>query len=186
MLVLLPLGAFGDHVVFENKAVLHAAIELAILRVPFVYKRVTPVTGLNSAELPRRSRFFAAIVGAGLLAVLLLASQLRPDPRGWGTHEQLGLPPCTFLILSGKRCPACGMTTAWAHFTHGRLADALRTHAAGTLLAVVALVVALGALIVAARGKRLSWQPGQRAIAGLAVALAGVVLFEWAFRLLTE
>jgi hypothetical protein len=63
------------------------------------------------------------------------------------------------------------------------MAEALQAHASGTLLAGVALVVALGALIVAARGNRLSWQPGQRAIAAAAVALAGMVLFEWAFRL---
>lgn len=157
-----------------------------MLRIPFVYQRVTPVTGSNSAELSRRSRFFAAIVGVGLSAALLLASQLRPDPRGWGTHEQLGLPPCTFLILSGKRCPACGMTTAWAHFTHGRLADALRTHAAGTLLAVVALVVALAALVVAVRGRRLAWQPRETTIAGLAVTVAGAVLFEWTLRMLCQ
>ena len=162
---------------------MHAAFRLAMLRIPFVYPSVTPVTGSQSAELSRRSRFFAAIVGVGLLAALLLASQLRPDPRGWGTHEQLGLPPCSFLAVIGKRCPACGMTTAWAHATHARLADALRANAAGTLLAAVALVVAPGALIVAARGKRPAWQPGETTIAGLAVVLTGLVLFEWMIRL---
>ena len=156
---------------------MHALGHLAILRVPFVVKRVNPATGLDSAELSRRSRFFAAIVGAGLLTALLLARWLPPDPRGWGTHEQLGLPPCTLLALTGKRCPACGMTTAWAHFTRGRMAEALQAHASGTLLAGVALVVALGALIVAARGKRLSSQPRESAIAAAAVALAGTVLF---------
>jgi hypothetical protein len=157
-----------------------------MLRIPFIVRRVTPVDGSDSAELSRRSRFLAAIVGAGLLAVLLLASQLRPDPRGWGTHEQLGLPPCTFLTVVGKRCPACGMTTAWANATHGRLADALRANASGTLLAGVALVVAAWALIVAVRGKTLAWHPGETAIAGLAVSLTGLVLCEWAVRVLVQ
>jgi hypothetical protein len=155
-----------------------------MLRIPFVYERVTQVTESNSVELSRRSRFLAAIVGAGLLAVLLLASQLRPDPRGWGTHEQLGLPPCTFLTVVGIRCPACGMTTAWASVTHGRFVDALRAHASGTLLAGVALAAAAWALIVAVRGKRLAWQPGETTIAGLAVALTVLILCEWTFRLL--
>ncbi len=162
---------------------MHAAFRPAMLRVPFVYQRVTSVTGSKSAELSRRSRFFAAIVGVGLLAALLLASQLRPDPRGWGTHEQLGLPPCSFLAVFGKRCPACGMTTSWAHLTQGRLSDALRANAAGTLLAVLSLVVAPGALIVAARGRQLAWRPGETTIAGLAMVLTGLVLFEWMIRL---
>jgi uncharacterized protein DUF2752 len=166
------------------EAVLHARWRLAILRLPFVYKRVTPVTGSKPAELSRRSRFLAAFVGAGLLAALLLASQLRPDPRGWGTHEQLGLPPCTLLALTGTRCPACGMTTSWAHFTHGRLADALRVSATGTLLAGVAFVVGVTASVVAVRGRQVAWQPRETQVAVAALALAGVILFEWAVRLL--
>jgi hypothetical protein len=168
----------------RSEAVLHARWRLAILRLPFVYKRVTPVTGSNSAELSRRSRFLAAFVGAGLLATLLLASQLRPDPRGWGTHEQIGLPPCTLLVLTGKRCPACGMTTSWAHFTQGRISDALGASTTGTLLAGIALVVGVTASVVAARGRRVAWQPRETHVAVAALALAGVILFEWAIRLL--
>ena len=75
------------------------------------------------------------------------------------------------------------MTTAWAHATQGRLGDALRAHAAGTLLAVVALVAGVGALIVATRGKRLAWQPGETTLAGVAVVLTGLILCEWIVRL---
>ena len=31
-----------------------------------------------------------------------------------GTHQQLGLPPCNFVTLTGYPCPACGMTTSFA------------------------------------------------------------------------
>ena len=117
------------------------------------------------------------------LLALLLAGQLRPDPRGWGTHEQLGLPRCTLLALSGWRCPACGMTTSWAHFAHGRPVDAVKTHASGTLLAVVALTVGLGALVVAASGRRLAWQPSQTTLAAMVAAMAGMILLEWVVRL---
>ena len=151
-----------------------------------VFKRVAPLPGFKSAELSRRSRFFAAVVGAGLLAALLLASLLRPDPRGRGTHEQLGLPPCTLATLVGLRCPACGMTTSWALATHGRLADAVRTHATGTLLAFAALVVGLASTVVAARGRRLAWQGDDTIAAVLAVALVGLVLCEWIVRLLSQ
>lgn len=76
------------------------------------------------------------------------------------------------------------MTTSWALVTKGRPLDALATHVTGTLLALVALVVGLGATIVAVRGKRLAWQPGEAAAAIGALVLTGLVLFEWMFRLL--
>jgi hypothetical protein len=153
-----------------------------MLRLPFSF-RVNLSTGKKSAALSRRSRFLTALVGAGLLGTLVLAGLLRPDPRGSGTHQQLGLPPCTLTVVAGIPCPACGMTTSWALVTKGRPLDALATHVTGTLLAVVALVAGMGATIVAVRGKRLAWQPGETAAAIGALALAGLVLVEWMFRL---
>lgn len=78
------------------------------------------------------------------------------------------------------------MTTSWALATQGRLADALRTHVAGTLLALGALMVGLGATITAARGRRLAWQPTETTAAGLAIVLVGLILFEWVLRLLSQ
>ena len=49
---------------------------------------------------------------------LALARYLRPSARGFGTHEQLGLPPCIFLQLTGIPCPSCGLTTSFAHAAH--------------------------------------------------------------------
>ena len=52
------------------------------------------------------------------LGVLVTARLLTPAVTGVGTHEQLGLPPCGFLALTGWPCPACGLTTAFAHLAH--------------------------------------------------------------------
>ena len=117
------------------------------------------------------------------MGTLVLAGLLRPDPRGNGTHQQLGLPPCSLLILSGIPCPACGMTTSWALATKGRFQEALNAHVSGTLLALLALVVGSGFTIVAALGKQLSWQPGSTTWAVFSVALALLVLGEWVVRL---
>jgi Ca2+/H+ antiporter len=76
------------------------------------------------------------------------------------------------------------MTTSWAHFTHGQLSDALRVSATGTLLAGVALAVGVAASVVAVRGRRVTWQPRETQVAVAALALAGVILFEWVVRLL--
>jgi len=117
------------------------------------------------------------------MAALVVASQLRPEPRGFGTHEQLGLPPCSFATWFGRRCPACGMTTAWAHVAHGQWRAAARTHVSGTFLAIVAVPIALAALVAAIGGREFSWVPGEVMMATAAVALAGTVLLEWLVRL---
>src|SRR4051812_30504606 len=55
----------------------------------------------------------AAMLGVGLY--------LRPNVSGTGTHQQLGLPPCGWLAVTGCPCPMCGCTTAVSHFVHGQL-----------------------------------------------------------------
>jgi hypothetical protein len=58
-------------------------------------------------------------VAIGLLAtactVLAVAFWLRPSATGYGTHTQLGLPPCNFLLLTHLPCPSCGLTTCFAY-----------------------------------------------------------------------
>jgi hypothetical protein len=61
-----------------------------------------------------------------LAAVTLgLSRYLQPSTRGVGTHEQLGLPPCTFLQLTGIPCPSCGLTTSFAHAAHLHFWDSI-------------------------------------------------------------
>jgi len=156
-----------------------------MLRVPFVDQSANPARGARSAAISRRARCLMALAGFGLLALLALASRMRPDPRGWGTHEQLGLPPCTFLFATGLRCPACGMTTSWAYATRGQWAAALQSHVSGTLLAVAAAMLAATLLAAAVRGRRPLRQPGDAATISLLAVAAATLLGEWAVRLWT-
>ena len=66
--------------------------------------------------LTRKQRFFTLLLGAGIVVVFGIAVWLKPDPRGFGTHQQLGLPPCTFRSLTGTNCPHCGLTTSFSWF----------------------------------------------------------------------
>jgi hypothetical protein len=58
-------------------------------------------------------------VAVGLLAaacsVLAVALWLKPAACGYGTHTQLGLPPCNFLLVTHLPCPSCGLTTSFAY-----------------------------------------------------------------------
>jgi hypothetical protein len=87
--------------------------------------------------LGRRSRWLLAAWALLLAGGFALAFQLDPDPRGFGTHQRLGLPPCTFRVLCGFPCPSCGMTTSFAHFIRGNFAAACAANPAGLILALV-------------------------------------------------
>lgn len=70
------------------------------------------------------------------LAALAIALSffMSPDPRGHGSHEQLGLPPCVTLTALRAPCPFCGMTTSFCNMSHGRFVEAFRSHPTGPLL----------------------------------------------------
>jgi hypothetical protein len=87
----------------------------------------------------RLSRWSALAVMLGLIGLLLTARLLQPSPTGYGTHQQLGLPPCTTIALWGMRCPACGMTTSWSYALRGRWLEAWHANAGGFALALIAM-----------------------------------------------
>lgn len=95
------------------------------------------ISGLGDFPIGRPGRMFLVAWSLFLLGGFLLASRLEPDPRGFGTHQGLGLPPCSLRTVFGLACPSCGMTTSFAHFTRGAWGAAFRANAGGALLAVV-------------------------------------------------
>jgi len=129
------------------------------------------------------ARLMLGGAGLGLVVVLAVAACLTPSPQGLGTHEQLGLPPCTFRLLFGLRCPSCGMTTSWAYALHGQPRAALAANAGGLTLCVVALLLAPYLLISAARGKWLFALPNDKVLAISALAVALITLADWVFRI---
>jgi len=93
---------------------------------------------------PWMRRLGALIVCTGIIALFGVAGSLTPDAEGLGTHEALGMPPCSMYAYTGTPCPTCGYTTAFSHVTRGDLLTAFRVQPAGALLAL--LVAATGAL----------------------------------------
>lgn len=138
---------------------------------------------LDALKLPSWLRVLSLLVSIGLAATLLVARSLSPAEAGIGTHQQLGLPPCTSIVLWNSPCPACGMTTSWAWFTRGQLLIAAKTNVGGTLLAIIALAYIPAGCYFCFVG-RTSFK--ERFSLGLAASLILAILLaivQWYFRM---
>ena len=125
------------------------------------------------------TRVFWVVAGLGSWAVLGIAAWLRPDPRGFGSHQQLGLPPCTFEALTRVPCPGCGLTTSFANMAHGHVITAFAANLMGPLLFGLTLAVAVAAPWATRRAfavTRVLAHPGSTWVLGLTLA-AGLVTF---------
>jgi hypothetical protein len=122
-------------------------------------------------------------VGGGLLALLAVAAMLQPSPLGYGTHQQLGLPPCSFSEIFGIRCPSCGMTTSWAYFVRGQLLPSLRANSGGTLLGMLAALMGPWFLVSGVQGRWSIGRPDERIAIVLAVSIVLVTIVDWCLRL---
>ena len=96
----------------------------------------------------------------------------------------MGLPPCTFVVLFGRRCPSCGMTTAWAHLVRGEVAGAFEANVGGALLGLLALVAEPWLLISVLRGRWLGWVPNSTVVAWVLTGIVVVTLIDWGIRML--
>lgn len=129
------------------------------------------------------TRAWAAFVFLLAGALVSIAVYLKPDNRGFGTHQQLGFGACGWLVTTGLPCPSCGMTTAFANTVRGRLLQAAYAQPAGFLLAVCALLaipISLWTLVTGRlRRTRFPWlTPMQIFALGMGVFLGG-----WAFKI---
>ena len=123
-------------------------------------------------------------LATGLLVLLVIASHLQPDPRGYGTHRQLGWPACAMNLLFGIRCPSCGMTTSWAHLVRGDFAAATKANTGGTVLGVMAVIAIPWITTSATTGRWLWGRPRPQVLAMISIALVVTILLDWLWRLL--
>jgi hypothetical protein len=113
--------------ILATRGKMHAA-----MTTPIIYTRRAAAGRLDFA-----GRFFAAVIGAGCLVVLVIAAWLTPSPAGVATHRELGLAECGFLLRTGLPCPACGMTTSFTWFAHGNIPASVYVQPMGFVLAVL-------------------------------------------------
>lgn len=139
----------------------------------------------QSTKLSPRMRLLLAALGLLAAGLLATAWRLTPDPRGYGTHEQLGMVPCWFIARTGWPCPACGMTTAWSHALRGDVPAALAANAGGATTCLFAIVAALWAIGSAMAGRLLAGSIGLSAVLWIGAACLAITVLDWARRLAT-
>jgi hypothetical protein len=123
------------------------------------------------------------VVAAMLLTgVLGLSRVLTPDPRGYGTHTQLGLRPCTFAAMTGRLCPTCGMTTAYAWFVRGRIDRSWRANPAGCLFAALSPVLIVWLLACSLRARPVGFRSLSGPLMGLLLVGCVLSLACWLIR----
>ena len=122
--------------------------------------------------------------------VLTLAFTLNPydaegQPRTMATHTQLGLPPCNFVTLTGKPCPACGMTTSFALLMKGDVLNSAKANWVGTGLAATCLLCVPWAVGSAARGRYFVIGSFEKASTVGVIVLLVAMFSRWGAVLLT-
>ncbi|MEJ7591742.1 MAG: DUF2752 domain-containing protein [Planctomycetaceae bacterium] len=133
--------------------------------------------------LTRTQRLLTVLLGAGIVVVFGIAVWLKPDPRGFGTHQQLGMPPCTFRALTGVNCPHCGLTTSFSWFVRGHFENSMKANPAGLMLASASIFFLIWSVVVSLRGTYvITHEPGRVLLIGFGIwVLFSVVI--WCLRL---
>lgn len=139
---------------------------------------------VSEYRLGRLGRALLVVWSLTLVAGFALAAALKPDPRGYGTHQRLGLPPCTFQTMFQIPCPSCGMTTSFSNFVRGRFRAAAQANPAGLMLAVICTLQIPWCWASAVRGRM--WRVSQPDLALLCLLLVvfAASSLQWVIRIL--
>lgn len=143
---------------------------------------MTRIRQFDGAPMGRVGRAVLFAWAMFLVAGFALAWSLEPDPRGFGTHRQFGLPECTFRLLFSTPCPGCGMTTSFSHFVRGEFAAAARANETALLLAILSAVMIPWSLSSAARGRLWFVDDPVQCFAGLVIILGAISVVLWVIR----
>jgi hypothetical protein len=123
---------------------------------------------------------------AGLAGILVLARLLVPDPRGFGTHTQLGLRPCGFLTMTGRLCPTCGMTTSFAWMTRGEIVRSWQANPAGCMLALLSFPLIAWLIFSAVVNEPVGFRSLGDPLLGFLLAAVVLSLVVWFVRLIVS
>lgn len=135
------------------------------------------------ATYSRNDRILYSILMAFAAITLAIARWLHPAANGYGTHQQLGLPPCAFFKLTGIPCPSCGLTTSFAHAARLHLYQAFITQPFGVIAFCLTIVsIPLFAWLI---HRRIAWKDAIRArgVDAMLYLLIAIYLLSWFYKI---
>jgi len=144
---------------------------------------VMPAPPEAAVRTPRNVRRRGLIVALPCWGVLVVAWLLTARSGGHGTHEQLGLPACAWMVVDGVPCPTCGLTTSVTAAVHGDLVAAAKANIFGLVLFVAVVALAVIGTLQATAGRNLLGRVNLRPWWKLPLAAVIGVSAGWAIKL---
>ena len=123
---------------------------------PAISAAAEPPIAAPPATSATGRRLIGAATAICAAAILGLAAWLDPSPEGLGTHSQLAMPPCGWILMADVPCPTCGMTTAFASAADGDLVAALWAQPMGAVAALAVAMALVVGLYTAVTGSRVA------------------------------
>ena len=137
-----------------------------------------------AAPMSANARRMIALTILLVCAIVLgVAAWLEPSPTGMGTHQQLRMPPCGWIVMADMPCPTCGMTTAFAHAANGNLWQAFLAQPLGCILAVSMAMIALVSIHVVITGSKLGGAFSRLWGRRMAWTLTFAVVAAWGYKI---
>lgn len=133
-------------------------------------------------SVDRLSRVGTLGLALACASPLVFAATLTPSSAGMGTHTQVGLPECGFVLATGLPCATCGCTTAFAHAADGSLLMSLITQPFGAVLALALAMMTLIAGWSACSGMRLAPLGRMMASKGFVLSWIVLLLAAWGYK----
>lgn len=144
------------------------------------------MAGANRGETRRTAEHYL-LLGAAALAivgVVTLSLLVEPDPRGFGTHEQLGMSPCRTMEVLGVPCPGCGVTTSVSLLWHGEPWGSFLNQPFGFLMGLLVPLTALLAIYRHLRGADLYADALKLGWGKPLMGLASVMVMAWIYKVI--
>ena len=153
------------------------------IRLPIQYRPRTPFV-YWSLRVEGAGRWGWMLVSGLCLGAIVTAAILKPDPRGHGTHEQLGLPPCSFMLTTGLPCPTCGMTSAFSLVVRGKVLEGIIAQPASAALCLLTIIMLPISLWTVATGRSICVNWDRLGAVRVSLAFAMIFVGAWGFKLL--
>ena len=140
----------------------------------------------ESGEERRRTAghwMFLVLSAGSVVGLVVLALFLEPDPRGVGTHEQLGLRACSTMELWNFPCPGCGVTTSATLALQGRFLESLRNQPFGIVAVLAVLAFFPFAFATHFRGRDVVDELVRIRASRWAIALLALMALAWLYKI---